>query len=108
MQVKEVFAVTGGAQGLVRLLGSSSDMDLLVETAWVICHATHTQAHANRLLHLGLIQPALQQVQACTLQVCNLPDCHALTAVTTIMSENIGNQHPSSYRATADGQCCML
>ena len=69
MQIKEVFAVAGGAEGLVRLLGSSSNMDLLVETAWVICHATHSQADANRLVHLGLIQPAVQQIHACVLQV---------------------------------------
>ena len=69
MQTKEVFAVCGGAEGLVRLLGSSSNMELLVETAWVICHATHSQADANRLLHLGLLQPVVQQIRACVLQV---------------------------------------
>ena len=69
MQTKEVFAVPGGAEGLVRLLGSSSNMELLVEIAWVICHATHSQADANRLVHLGLVQPAVRQIHACVLQV---------------------------------------
>ena len=69
MQIKEVFAVSGGAEGLVRLLGSSSNMDLLVETAWVICHATYSQPDANRLVHLGLVQPAVQQIHACASQV---------------------------------------
>lgn len=69
VQVKEVFAVTGGAQGLVRLLDSSTSLDLLVEIGWVLCHATHSQTDANRLVHLGLVPPAMQQIRACTLQV---------------------------------------
>ena len=76
VQIKEVFAVAGGAEGLINLLGSSDDMDLLVETAWVVCHATHSQADANRLVHLGLLQPAMQQICACMLQVRRLK-CHA-------------------------------
>ena len=69
LQVKEVFAVPGGAQGLIRLLATSSSWDLLVETAWVLCHATHSQADANRLVHLGLVQSAMQQIRVCTAQV---------------------------------------
>lgn len=68
-QIKEVFAMAGGAEGLVRLLGSSSNRELLVETAWVICHAIHSQADANRLVHLGFVQSAVQQIHACVLQV---------------------------------------
>ena len=70
--------MAGGAEGLINLLGSSSNMDLLVETAWVICHVTHSQADANRLVHLGLLQPAVQQVRACMLQVRRC-QCHAFT-----------------------------
>ncbi|KAL3130494.1 hypothetical protein ABBQ38_008311 [Trebouxia sp. C0009 RCD-2024] len=69
--IKEVFAVAGWAEGLIHLLATSSSLELLVETAWVLCHATHSKRDANRLVHLGLIPPAMQQIRACTVQACS-------------------------------------
>ena len=68
-QVKEVFGMPGGPEGVIHLLGTATEAQLVVETAWVVCHATHSPADANRLVHLGLIQAAVQQACFCTQQV---------------------------------------
>lgn len=67
--VKEVFAVNGGAEGLIDLLGTSTSPELLLEVAWVICHATFSQADLNRLVHLGLIKAVMTQVNSCLQEV---------------------------------------
>lgn len=103
VQIKEVFAVAGGPEGLIHLLGSSSNMDLLVETAWVICHATHSQADANRLVHLGLLQPAVQQIRACMLQVRRWKS-HACSVAQIVDSGIHNHGQLQTFSATHDSQ----
>ncbi|DBA90595.1 hypothetical protein WJX77_008981 [Trebouxia sp. C0004] len=63
--VREVLAVTGAAQGLVQLLNSTTSPELLLEIAWVLCHASFSQADVNRLVHLGLLKAVIRQSSLC-------------------------------------------
>ncbi|DBA93761.1 TPA: hypothetical protein ACH3X3_013822 [Trebouxia sp. C0006] len=62
---REVFAVPGAAQGLVQLLNSTTSPELLLEVAWVLCHASFSQADVNRLVHLGLLKAVIRQSSLC-------------------------------------------
>ncbi len=68
-QVKELFAVHGGAEGLIQLLSGTISHELCLEVAWVLCHATFGQADLNRLVHLGIIKAVMQQVSSCMQEV---------------------------------------
>ena len=83
-QVKEVIAVNGGAEGLIDLLGTSTSPELLLEVAWVICHATFSQADLNRLVHLGLIKAVMTQVNSC-LQEVSRPHCMHIAMLITFL-----------------------
>lgn len=63
--VREVLAVPGAAQGLVQLFNSSTSSELLLEIAWVLCHASFSQADVNRLVHLGLLKAVIRQSSLC-------------------------------------------
>lgn len=60
-----MFAVPGAAQGLVQLLNSTTSPELLLEVAWVLCHASFSQADVNRLVHLGLLKAVIRQSSLC-------------------------------------------
>ena len=69
LQVKEIFAVNGGAEALIALLSNSKSNELLVEVAWVLSHASFSPVDANRLGHLGLIKVVAQRINGCLKQV---------------------------------------
>ena len=60
-----MLAVPGAAQGLVQLFNSSTSSELLLEIAWVLCHASFSQADVNRLVHLGLLKAVIRQSSLC-------------------------------------------